>query len=177
MLLCVCMLPAALAVVAATGHAYTHAVAAIPGAVGCLQQCSHGSSLAPTPSTTASPPSSSSAAAAPGAGTATAGDTAGATAAGGGSAAADAPAAAAAPGAPSPLAASAYTLIAKASATLNQLTGYHTIEAVKQSMVAADEHLQQLKRDLRQQKVAYDEALAQQTHIHRWEGVGTDKEG
>jgi hypothetical protein len=34
-------------------------------------------------------------------------------------------------------------------------------------MVAADERLQQLKRDLRQQKVAYDEALAQQTHIHR----------
>lgn len=58
-------------------------------------------------------------------------------------------------------------VLANISSTVNQLTGYESIDRIKSSVVEADRHLQRCKQQLQAAKVEYEQQLAKQTQLHR----------
>jgi She9 / Mdm33 family len=58
-------------------------------------------------------------------------------------------------------------IVRKISGTLNRLTGYEDIDALKGAVASADEALASMKRQVNAAKADYDQELGEQGQLHR----------
>ncbi len=64
-------------------------------------------------------------------------------------------------------------IVRKISGTLNRLTGYEDIDALKGAVASADEALASMKRQVNAAKADYDQELGEQGQLHRqaWNSI------